>query len=171
MTRPFAPWWNKIKVGRRPNGIRSKVESHLINPQKMGFWVNFPSVFQLALPNFEKLEGKFKASVNFVHEGFIYTKNNTGSLKTRLRCTWWWDGRKGTAFVPVNLFRLKIKCQHETETSDVKKRKVESEIKNTAGRTCTPLKQIYDSHVTIKSKIQPLVKMRWAMGKRRNKII
>ena len=53
--------------------------------------------------------------------------------------------------------------------SEVKKRKVESEIKNIAGTTCTPLKQIYDSHVTIESNIQPFVKLQWAMGKRRKK--
>ena len=51
--------------------------------------------------------------------------------------------------------------------SEVKKRKNESEIKNIAGTTCTPLKQIYDSHVTIESNIQPFVKLQWAMGKRR----
>ena len=54
--------------------------------------------------------------------------------------------------------------------SEVKKRKGESEIKNTAGTTCTPLKQIYDSQVTIESKIQPFVKLQWAMGERRKKI-
>ena len=53
--------------------------------------------------------------------------------------------------------------------SEVKKRKVKSEIKNIAGTTCTPLKQLYDSHVTIESNIQPFVKLQWAMGKRRNK--
>ena len=51
-----------------------------------------------------------------------------------------------------------------------KSRKVESESKNIAGTTCTPLKQIYDSHVTIESNIQPFVKLQWAMGKRRKKI-
>ena len=50
------------------------------------------------------------------------------------------------------------------------RKKVESEIKNTAGTTCTPFKQIYDSHVTIESKIQPFVKLQWAMGERRKKI-
>ena len=49
-------------------------------------------------------------------------------------------------------------------------KKVESEIKDIAGLTCTPLKQIYDGHVTIESNIQPFVKLQWAMGKRRKKI-
>ena len=63
------------------------------------------------MPNFEKLEGKRKGSVNFVHEGFIYTKNNADSLKTRLRCHRWRDGCKGTAFIQDNHFHLNIKCQ------------------------------------------------------------
>ena len=120
--------------------------------------------------NFEKIECKRKGSVNVVHEGFIYTKNNADSLKTRLRCHRWRDGCKGPAFIQDNHFHLNIKCQHEPEMSEVKKREVESEIKNTAGTTCTPLKQIYDSHVTIESKIQPFVKLQWAMGERRKKI-
>ena len=122
------------------------------------------------MPNLEKIKGKRKGSVNFVHEGFIYTKNNADSLKTRLRCHRWRDGCKGTAFIQDNHFHLNIKCQHEPEMSEVKKRKVESEIKNVAGTTCTPLKQIYDSHVTIESNIQPFVKLQWSMGKRRKKI-
>ena len=51
--------------------------------------------------------------------------------------------------------------------SEVKKRKVESEIKNAAGSTCTPLRQIYDKLITKDSNIQPFVKLKWAMGKRR----
>ena len=39
--------------------------------------------------------------------------------------------------------------------SEVKK-KIESEIQNIAGTICTPLRQIYDSHVIIESNIQPL---------------
>ena len=109
------------------------------------------------MPNFEKIEGKRKVSVNFVHESFIYAKNNADSLKTR--CHRWRDGCKGTAFIQDNHFHLNIKCQHEPEMSEVKKRQVESEIKNIAGTTCTPLKQIYDSHVTIESNIQPFVKL------------
>ena len=116
----------------------------------------------------KKIEGKRKGSVNVVHEGFIYTKNNVDSLKTR--CHRWGDGGKGTAFIQDNHFHLNIKCQHEPEMSEVKKRKVESEIKNTVGTTCTPLKQIYDSHVSIESKLQPFVKLQWAMGERRKKI-
>ena len=46
--------------------------------------------------------------------------------------------------------------------SEVNKKKVESEIKDIAGTTCTPLKQIYDSHVTLESNIQPFVKLQWA---------
>ena len=122
------------------------------------------------MPNFKKIEGKRKGSVHFVHERFIHTKNNADSLKTRLRCHRWRDGCKGTAFILDNHFHLNNKCQHEPEMSEVKKRKVESEIKNIAGTTCTPLKQICDSHVTIESNIQPFVKLQWAMGKRRKKI-
>ena len=92
------------------------------------------------MPDFEKIEGKRKDSVIFVHEGFIYTKNNADSLKTRLRCHRWRDGCKGTAFIQGNHFYLTIKCQHEPEMSEVKKRKVESEIKNIAGTICTPLR-------------------------------
>ena len=111
------------------------------------------------MPNFEKIEGKRKCSVNFVHEGFIYTKNNPDYLKTRLRCHRWRDGCKVTAFIQDNHFHLNIKCQHELEMSEVRKKKVESEIKNIAGTTCTPLRQIYESHVTIESNIQPFVKL------------
>ena len=111
------------------------------------------------MPNFKKIESKRKCSVHFVHEGFIHTKNNADSLKTRLR---WRDGCKGTAFIQDNHFHLNNKCQHEPEMSEVKKRKIESEIKNIAGTTCTPLKQIYDSHVIIETNIQPFVKLQWA---------
>ena len=89
------------------------------------------------MPNFEKIEGERKGSVNFVHEGFINTKN-VDSLEIRLRCHRWRDGCKGTAFIQDNHFHLNIKCQHEPEMfRKIKKRKVESEIKNTAGTTCT----------------------------------
>ena len=54
--------------------------------------------------------------------------------------------------------------------SEFKKRKVESEIKNIAGTTCVFLRQIYDSHVTTDSNIEPFVKLQWATGKRRKKI-
>ena len=114
------------------------------------------------MPNFKKIEGKRKGSVHFVHGGFVYTKNNADSLKTRLRCHRWRNGCKGTTFIQDNHFHLNIKCQHEPEMSEVNKRKVESEIKDIAGTTCTPLKQIYDSHVTIESNIQPFVKLQWA---------
>ena len=40
-------------------------------------------------------------------------------------------------------------------------KKVESKIKNIEGTTCTPLRQIYDSHVTMESIIQPFVKLQW----------
>ena len=119
-----------------------------------------------------KKEGKRKGSVLFVHEGFIYTKNNVDSRKTRLKCHRWRDGCQGTAFIQDNHFHLNIKCQHEPERSrKVKKRKVESEIKNIAGTTCTSLKQIHDSDVTIESNFQPFMKLHWAMGKRRKKKI
>ena len=36
-----------------------------------------------------------------------------------------------------------------------------------AGSTCTPLRQIYDKLITKDSNIQPFVKLKWAMGKRR----
>ena len=121
------------------------------------FFVSFPG----GNAKFQKIEGKPKGSVHFVHEGFIYTKNNADSLKTRLRCHRWRDGCKGTAFIQDNHFHLNFKCQHEPEMSEVKKRKVESEIKDIAGTTCTPLKQIYDSHVTIESNIQLFVKLQW----------
>ena len=39
------------------------------------------------------------------------------------------------------------------------RKKIENEIKNIAGTTCTPLRQIYDSHVTMESIIQPFVKL------------
>ena len=123
----------------------------------------------MALPNFKTIEGKRKGSVHFVHEGFIYTKNNADSLKTKLRCHVWRNGCKGKAFIQDNNFHLNYKCQHEPEMSEVKKRKVESGIKDIAVTTCTPLKQIYDSHVTIGSNMQPFVKLQWPMGKRRKK--
>ena len=114
------------------------------------------------MPNFEKIEGKREGSVNCVHEGFIYTKNNVDSLKTRLRCLRWRDACKGTALIQDNHFHLNIKCQREPKMSrKVEKRKVESEIKNIAGTTCTPLKQIYDSQITRESNIQPFVKLQW----------
>ena len=81
------------------------------------------------MPNFKKLEGKRKDSVNFVHEGFIYTKNNADSLTTRLRCHRWRDGCKGTAFIQDNRFHLNIKCQHEPEMSEVKKKKLRVKFK------------------------------------------
>ena len=90
------------------------------------------------MSNFEKIEGKRKGSINYVHQGFIYTKNNADSIKTRLRCHRWRDGCKGTAFIQENTFHVNINCSHEPEMSEVKKRKVESEIKNAAGSTCTP---------------------------------
>ena len=119
------------------------------------------------MSNFEKIEGKRKGSINYVHQGFIYTKNNADSIKTRLRCHRWRDGCKGTAFIQENTFHVNINCSHEPEMSEVKKRKVESEIKNAAGSTCTPLRQIYDKLITKDSNIQPFVKLKWAMGKRR----
>ena len=45
--------------------------------------------------------------------------------------------------------------------SEVKKRKVDSKIENNAGTTCTPLKQICDSHVTMESNFQLFVKLQW----------
>ena len=126
------------------------------------FFVSFPG-------GNAKLQ-KHRGSVNFVHEGFVYTKNIAVSLKKRLRCHRWPDGCKSTTFIQDNHFHLNIKCQHEPEMSEVKKRIVESEIKNLAGTTCTSLKQMYDSHVTIESNIQPFVRLHWAMGKRREKI-
>ena len=54
--------------------------------------------------------------------------------------------------------------------SQVKKREVDSEIKNFAGTICTALRQIYDSHATMESNIQSFVKLQWAMGKRRKKM-
>ena len=119
------------------------------------------------MSNFEKIEGKRKGSINYVHQGFIYTKNNADSIKTRLRCHRWRDGCKGTAFIQENTFHVNINCSHEPEMSEVKKRKVESEIKNAAGSTCTPLRQIYNKLITKDSNIQPFVKLKWAMGKRR----
>ena len=109
---------------------------------------NFSRVFQVVMSNFEKIEGKRKGSINYVHQGFIYTKNNADSIKTRLRCHRWRDGCKGTAFIQENTFHVNINCSHEPEMSEVKKRKVESEIKNAAGSTCTPLRQIYDKLIT-----------------------
>ena len=50
---------------------------------------------------------------------------------------------------------------------DSKERKVESKIKDAAGTTSTPLRQIYDKLITKDSNIQPFVKLKWAMGKRR----
>ena len=128
---------------------------------------NFSRVFQVVMSNFEKIEGKRKGSINYVHQGFIYTKNNADSIKTRLRCHRWRDGCKGTAFIQENTFHVNINCSHEPEMSEGKKRKVESEIKNAAGSTCTPLRQIYDKLITKDSNIQPFVKLKWAMGKRR----
>ena len=81
------------------------------------------------MPNFKKIEVKRKGSVHFVHEGFIYTKNNADSLKTRLRCHRWRDGCKGTAFIQDNHFHLNIKCQHEPEMSEVKKKKLRVKLK------------------------------------------
>ena len=118
--------------------------------------------------NFEK-KGKRKGSVNVVHEGFIYTKNNADSLKTRRRCHRWRDGCKGTAFIQDNHFHLNIKCQHEPEMSEVKKKKLRVKLK-TLQVQLAHLSNRYMTHVTIESKIQPFVKLQWAMGERRKKI-
>ena len=45
--------------------------------------------------------------------------------------------------------------------SELKRRKVENEVKNTASTTRTPLRRIYDSHATMESNIQPFVKLQW----------
>ena len=70
------------------------------------------------MSNFKKIECKRKGLVHFVHEGFIHTKNNADSLKTRLRCHRWRDGCECTAFIQDNHFHLNIKCQHEPEMSE-----------------------------------------------------
>ena len=98
-----------------------------------------------------------------------FIQETADSLKTRLSCHRWRDGCKSTTFIQGNPFHSKIICQHDSEMSEVKKIKVESENKIISGTTCTPLKQIYDSHVTIESNIQRFVKLQWAMSKLRKK--
>ena len=72
------------------------------------------------MPNFEKIDGKRKGSVNFVHEGFLNKKSNADSF-TRLRCHRWRNGSEGTAFIQDNHFYLNIKYHDEPEMSEVTK--------------------------------------------------
>ena len=67
---------------------------------------NFSRVFQVVMSNFEKIEGKRKGSINYVHQGFIYTKNDADSIKTRLRCHRW---RNRALFVDP------IQCEEDDE--------------------------------------------------------
>ena len=44
--------------------------------------------------DFEIIEGLKKNTKTYVHDGYIYTKNNSDALKTRLRCRDWKVGCK-----------------------------------------------------------------------------
>ena len=96
---------------------------------------------------FQKIKGKRKGSVNFVHEGFIYTKNNADSLKTRLRYHRSRDGCKGTAFIQDNHVHLNIKCQHEPEMSKSKKEKLRVKLQYIAYPSREHNGNIHDSFI------------------------
>ena len=121
------------------------------------------------MPSFQKIEGKRRGSVNYVHKGFIYLKNVEIDSKIHLRCHRYREGCKGTAVIQKNKFHVYSKCLHKSELTEIKKRKIESDIKNTAGSTNLCLKQIYEERVPAKFSVQSFSKMKTTMMKRRTK--
>ena len=117
----------------------------------------------------KKLKGSGEGSVNYVHKGFIYLKNVEIDSKNHLRCHRYREGCKGTAVIQKNKFRVYPKCLHKSELTEIKKRKIESDIKNTAGSTNLCLKKIYDERVPPKFSAQSFSKMKTTMMKRRMK--
>ena len=101
--------------------------------------------------DFEIIEGLKKSTKNYVHDGYIYTKNNSDALKTRLRCRDWKDGCKGTAYIENGKFFVKRKCLHDRDENAINKQKIESKMKDMAGKTFAPSRQIYDEIYTITS--------------------
>ena len=122
---------------------------------------------------FEIIEGLKKNTKNYVHDGYIYTKNNSDALKTRLRCRDWKDGCKGTAYIENGKFYVNRKCLHDRAEQAINKQKIEAKMKDMAGKTCAPLRQIYDENLdtSTSSAVSPFSKISSTLSKRRRIVL
>ena len=122
---------------------------------------------------FEIIEGLKKNTKNYVHDGYIYTKNNSDALKTRLRCRDWKDGCKGTAYIENGKFFVNRKCLHDRAEQAINKQKIEAKMKDMAGKTCAPLRQIYDENLdtSTSSAVSPFSKISSTLSKRRRIVL
>ena len=75
-------------------------------------------------------------------------KNNSDARKIRLRChRYKKTGCRGTAYIQNNLLTISNKCQHEIEDDEIKRRKIETSMKDSAEHSSTSLRKIYDDNV------------------------
>ena len=74
----------------------------------------------MAMPIFERTEGKRKRSAIFFYDAFLYIKSNADFF-TKLTCHRWRDGCEGTVFIGNNHFYSNIKYQKEPEMFEVTK--------------------------------------------------
>ena len=101
--------------------------------------------------NSEIKKGKKKGSDVYVSQSWLYTKNNSDAIKTRLKCRRCKASSKSTVFIQAYNFPNNIQYEHEDENFEVKQRKNETNLKISTKSSATPLRQLYDQRVAKES--------------------